>query len=88
MKFKKQILRERQKYPHYYFINYPSLKKRVKYICGLLDLADVSEVTGNFGNIPALGGPYYRPPDSRFQEVIQEELQLVRARFHLSVLRE
>ena len=74
MKFKKYLLKEKQKHPQNYYINYSFLKKKVKYICGLLNLSDVAEVTGFFGNVPALGGPYYRPPDSRFQEVIQEEL--------------
>lgn len=58
-----------------YYISYKQLKKAITLITGSDTSAfTIKEVTESFGHIRALGGSIYRPPESRFQDLLQHEL--------------
>lgn len=78
MKFGRQLLHEA--YPQYrhFYLAYKDLKQAIKLITGA-DASEYSikEVTSNFGNVPALAGSVFRPPESRFQELLNGEKEKI-----------
>ena len=61
-----------------HYIAYKDLKKAIKVITGADATSfTINEVASNFGNIPALAGSLYRPPESRFQDLLNHELKKV-----------
>jgi len=66
-----------EKYQRYY-ISYKDLKKAIKIFCGNDRTGQsVQDVVTAFGNIPALGGSIFRPPEAVFHDLLQEELDKI-----------
>lgn len=62
--------------PHY--IAYKELKKAIKLITGSdTSQTTISEVTSSFGPIGAFAGPAQRPPEARFQDLLNFEVEKV-----------
>eukprot|EP01054_Gregarina_sp_Poly1_P010324 Gregarina_sp_Poly_1__10323@NODE_72_length_15994_cov_120_491179_g62_i0_p3_GENE_NODE_72_length_15994_cov_120_491179_g62_i0NODE_72_length_15994_cov_120_491179_g62_i0_p3_ORF_typecomplete_len996_score178_28VTC/PF09359_10/1_7e03VTC/PF09359_10/2_3e29SPX/PF03105_19/4_4e21DUF202/PF02656_15/1e11DUF202/PF02656_15/1_8e04TspO_MBR/PF03073_15/7_7e03TspO_MBR/PF03073_15/0_085DUF2368/PF10166_9/0_71_NODE_72_length_15994_cov_120_491179_g62_i01291715904 len=78
MKFGRQLLQEA--YPQYkhFYLAYKDLKQAIKLITGSDASAySISEVTSNFGNNTAFAGSVFRPPESRFQDLLNSEKEKI-----------
>lgn len=88
MKFGR-LLEERrlEKYQRYY-ICYKDLKKAIKMFTGVdRTTKSVQDVVASFGNVPALGGKIFRPPEAHFQELLQQELKKINGMVQLETER-
>eukprot|EP00920_Eleutheroschizon_duboscqi_P042880 GHVT01102114.1.p1 GENE.GHVT01102114.1~~GHVT01102114.1.p1 ORF type:complete len:155 (+),score=33.73 GHVT01102114.1:375-839(+) len=78
MKFSKQLSAYSNAEYRQYYIAYKDLKKAIKLITGAdTSTYTIQEVTTNFGNTKALAGSIYRPPESRFQDLLNHELEKI-----------
>lgn len=78
MKFGRQLIRDA--YPQYrhFYIAYKDLKQAIKLITGSDASAfSIQQVTHNFGNVPAFAGSVFRPPESRFQDLLNSQKEKI-----------
>ncbi|ETW60341.1 hypothetical protein PFMC_03884 [Plasmodium falciparum CAMP/Malaysia] len=88
MKFSKKLNeRAHPKYREHY-IAYKDLKKFIKLITGKdTSTFTIKEVTSNFGNIRALSCTEYKTPESRFEDILNIELEKIN-NFTLHIIKE
>ncbi|EZG47613.1 SPX domain protein [Gregarina niphandrodes] len=78
MKFGRRLLEESDPRFRHFYIAYKNLKQAIKLITGSDGSTfSIQQVTHNFGNLPALAGSVFRPPESRFQELLNHEKQKI-----------
>ncbi|KMZ84558.1 hypothetical protein PVBG_00338 [Plasmodium vivax Brazil I] len=78
MKFSKKL--QERAHPKYreHYIAYKELKKAIRLITGKdTSTFTIKEVTSNFGSTRALSGAEYQSAESRFQSILNEELQKI-----------
>ncbi|GAW83678.1 hypothetical protein, conserved [Plasmodium gonderi] len=78
MKFSKKL--HEKAHPKYkkYYIAYKELKKAIRLITGKdTSTFTIKEVTSNFGSIRALSGEEYKSAESRFQDILNAELDKI-----------
>eukprot|EP00922_Rhytidocystis_sp_ex-Travisia-forbesii_P019565 GHVS01028936.1.p1 GENE.GHVS01028936.1~~GHVS01028936.1.p1 ORF type:complete len:767 (+),score=94.82 GHVS01028936.1:35-2335(+) len=78
MKFSKKLQRFMDDRYREHYIAYKDLKKAIKLITGAdTSSVTIKDVTSNFGDIRALSGSVYRPPEARFQDLLNHELDKI-----------
>ncbi|SCM25430.1 vacuolar transporter chaperone, putative [Plasmodium chabaudi adami] len=78
MKFRKKLNAEAHPKYREHYISYKELKNVIKLITGNdTSTYTIKEITTNFGNIRALSGAEYKSPESRFQDILNAELDKI-----------
>ncbi|PFH34940.1 vacuolar transporter chaperone VTC2 [Besnoitia besnoiti] len=78
MKFSKQLSAQADLRYLSQYISYKDLKKAIKVITGSdVQVCTVQDVVSNFGQTNALTGALFRPPESRFQDLLNHELDKI-----------
>ncbi|CXJ24071.1 vacuolar transporter chaperone, putative [Plasmodium berghei] len=78
MKFRKKLHEEAHPKYRDHYISYKELKNVIKLITGNdTSTYTIKEITTNFGNIRALTGAEYKSPESRFQDILNGELDKI-----------
>ncbi|EPR58617.1 vacuolar transporter chaperone VTC2 [Toxoplasma gondii GAB2-2007-GAL-DOM2] len=78
MKFSKQLSAQADLRYLNEYISYKDLKKAIKVITGSdVQVCTVQDVVSNFRQTNALTGSIFRPPESRFQELLNHELDKI-----------
>ncbi|KAL8272124.1 hypothetical protein Esti_003967 [Eimeria stiedai] len=86
MKFSKRLQELRERRRAAFYVSYKELKKALKLITGAdVSAVSISDAVSSFAHTKALEGEHYRPPESRFEDLLQHELEKVNT-FSVSAL--
>ncbi|CAD2114046.1 vacuolar transporter chaperone, putative [Plasmodium vinckei] len=88
MKFRKKLTAEAHPKYREHYISYKELKNVIKLITGNdTSTYTIKEITSNFGNIRALSGAEYKSPESRFQDILNTELDKINS-FTIAIIKQ
>ncbi|KEG03977.1 hypothetical protein YYE_00879 [Plasmodium vinckei vinckei] len=88
MKFRKKLNAEAHPKYREHYISYKELKNVIKLITGNdTSTYTIKEITSNFGNIRALSGAEYKSPESRFQDILNTELDKINS-FTIAIIKQ
>ncbi|CAD2105434.1 vacuolar transporter chaperone, putative [Plasmodium vinckei brucechwatti] len=88
MKFRKKLTAEAHPKYREHYISYKELKNVIKLITGNdTSTYTIKEITSSFGNIRALSGAEYKSPESRFQDILNTELDKINS-FTIAIIKQ